>query len=259
MTIQKRTIVISDIHGCFDLFSELLSKCEYNTKTDQLILLGDYIDRGMQSKSVIDWIMQHPTVIALRGNHDDAFLHVLEHPLELSEFDQFVIENGGVETIFSYLGSNWFLDPNGNILKDEHFLLRYVDAKREIVNRYPEHIRWLQNLPYAHQDASRIYVHAGINPLISHWSKTSKEDLLWIRELFHRHGKLDQTDGKMVIFGHTPTSYLHKQRGLYDPWIQTDRIGIDGAAYRTGQMNALIFEGKALHVISTQAKRKRRG
>ncbi|MFS1518622.1 metallophosphoesterase [Bacillus sp. SCS-151] len=73
---MKRILAISDVHGCNDEFLKLLDKANYNSETDQLILLGDYEDRGLKSKDVINQIidLQNKGAISLRGNHDQMFL-----------------------------------------------------------------------------------------------------------------------------------------------------------------------------------------
>ncbi|MEK4006547.1 metallophosphoesterase [Paenibacillus sp. FSL H3-0333] len=68
-----RTLVISDIHGCYDEFNALLTRANYDPSEDKLILLVDYVDRGQKSKQVVAQVMnmiKHDNITALRGNHD---------------------------------------------------------------------------------------------------------------------------------------------------------------------------------------------
>ncbi|WP_227779564.1 metallophosphoesterase [Paenibacillus sp. P13VS] len=70
---MKRTIMISDIHGCIDQLNQMLHLIQFNSIDDQLILLGDYVDRGPNIKAVVDKVIELVTehhAIALRGNHD---------------------------------------------------------------------------------------------------------------------------------------------------------------------------------------------
>lgn len=74
---MNRTIMVSDIHGCIDPINQLLHDINYNSKYDQLILLGDYVDRGPNSKEVVKEVIQlvkEHHAIALRGNHDQRFV-----------------------------------------------------------------------------------------------------------------------------------------------------------------------------------------
>ncbi|MEH7524970.1 metallophosphoesterase family protein, partial [Bacillus sp. JJ1503] len=104
---MKRTLVISDIHGCHDEFVKLLDITKYNPTEDQLILLGDYIDRGKDSKKVIDKVMELVSngAIALRGNHDDWLLCFLSDPEKTASY---LAEGvGGFNTLISYLGLDY--------------------------------------------------------------------------------------------------------------------------------------------------------
>lgn len=74
---MRRIIVISDIHGCIEPFDRLLAKVQYSPDQDQLIQLGDYVDKGPDSKKVVERVMQlvqNDKIIALRGNHDQRLV-----------------------------------------------------------------------------------------------------------------------------------------------------------------------------------------
>ncbi|RAN83857.1 serine/threonine protein phosphatase, partial [Bacillus sp. SRB_28] len=75
-----RRCVISDIHGCYDEFNALLKLADYNPQQDELILLGDYVDRGPSSKQVIEQIMQlqqQHDIMVIKGNHDAMMVKAL--------------------------------------------------------------------------------------------------------------------------------------------------------------------------------------
>lgn len=209
---MKRTLVISDIHGCYDEFNLLLDTIKYNPDHDKLILLGDYCDRGPKSKEVIEKAMSLVNdhgVVALRGNHDQMFIHALD-----DRDDDLFLYNGGLSTIQSYCGLDWF-DPNGFDYQ------RYQEAKQFIRKHYKHHIDFLKSLPVYHEDDKYIYVHAGLNPFYSDkWRTQPTENFLWIRDEFiNSPTNLD----KVVIFGHTPTSYFDCE-GI---WFGRDKIGVD--------------------------------
>jgi serine/threonine protein phosphatase 1 len=91
--MKKRLLAISDIHGCCSEFIALLKRAAYNPLLDQLILLGDYVDRGPDSFQVVELVIQlvNEGAIALRGNHDDYFVKMVK---ENNRFSYNIIEIG---------------------------------------------------------------------------------------------------------------------------------------------------------------------
>lgn len=231
--MKKRILAISDIHGCHQEFNALLNKIKFNPEDDQLILLGDYVDRGLKSKQVVEQVMQlvnEHGAIALKGNHDDMMINAFKNNHGESSNDVNWINNGALTAIESYVGYDWF--TNG-FDWDE-----YEKAKKFIVQNYHEHLNFLRNLPYYYETDTHIFVHAGINPFYEDWKYTSKKDLIWIRELFYQN-PITNTD-KTVVFGHTPTLYLTSEEGIwYSP--HGDKIGIDGGCSMGGKLNCLIL------------------
>ncbi|WP_317890316.1 metallophosphoesterase [Paenibacillus peoriae] len=97
-----KTLVISDIHGCYDEFNFLLHKTKYTPENDKLILLGDYIDRGQKSKQVVEQVINLQNewgIVALKGNHDDMFVAAINNDSE--ELDAQWLNNGGFQTVES--------------------------------------------------------------------------------------------------------------------------------------------------------------
>jgi serine/threonine protein phosphatase 1 len=221
-----RRLVISDIHGCYIEFRALLGQVSYNPAEDQLILIGDYIDRGPYSRQVLDFLIElseNPNVVMLRGNHDQMMIDAFTSHNE----DALWLNNGGHMTIISYTGDSFF--EEGFDWDD------YMKAKNLILNRYASHIAFLETLPFSYHDDEYIYVHAGINPCYEDWTLTLNHEMIWIRDMFYRNAtNLEQ----IVVFGHTPTSSLHEG---HDIWFQSDKIGIDGACAYGGQLNCLII------------------
>lgn len=209
-----RTIVIGDIHGCYNelvsLYSDLVSSGKYNKDTDRLIFLGDYIDRGKDSKLVVKFIRnlqkENNNVIALMGNHEDMLLEY-----------------------YKGLGKAWTWNGSKSTLKS-------YKSHKGFNKQLEDDIKWMENLPLYYEDEYFIYVHAGVDvdkPL----EKQNKDTLLWIREDFIYSEKKYH---KKVIFGHTPTVNLI---GEYKP-VHTfaDNIGIDTACVYGGVLSALIIE-----------------
>ncbi len=206
-----RTIAISDVHGCYrelkNLILTLEKKGEYNKNTDKLVFLGDYIDRGEDSRLVIEYIRSlqknNDNVIALMGNHEDMLLNYL------NGFDESWLYNGYKDTMMSYRGFDKQLDDD---------------------------IEWMENLPLYHEDEYFIYVHAGID-VDKPMEKQNKHTLLWIREPFIYNTKKYH---KRVVFGHTPTVNLNCE---YKPvYTETNNLDIDTGCVYGGALTAVIIE-----------------
>ncbi|WP_258377717.1 metallophosphoesterase family protein [Paenibacillus illinoisensis] len=222
-----RKLAVSDIHGCHDEFNMILKKANYDSSTDQLILLGDYVDRGLKGKQVVEQVisLKDKGAIVLKGNHDDMMVSALTHDKE--EYDAQWLNNGGFTTLISYIGGDYF---------EEGFDWdKYIEVKEYIRKHYQHHIDFLDSLPLYYEDDHHIYVHAGINPMLSNWKNTTEDDFIWIREPFFRN--LTGLDMK-VIFGHTPAAHIHDSSDIwFDP--KGDKIGIDGACAYGRQLNLL--------------------
>lgn len=222
--LNERILAISDIHGCYDEFQELLTKIDFQSDKDQLYLVGDYMDRGPKSKEVIykvkDLVENHGAV-AMRGNHDQFFLEWIDDPVGGMRR---VMINGGLETIASFLGDidKGSLDPEV-----------WTKWAEEIAGEYGEIVSFLRDLRYYAEDKGYIFVHAGIDPELDDWKDTSKHDLIWIREPF-LEADLDMDE--VIIHGHTPVVNLH---GKHDIYYHGNKIGIDGGCAYGGQLNAL--------------------
>ncbi|MEC0129323.1 metallophosphoesterase family protein [Paenibacillus pabuli] len=222
---MTRTLIISDIHGCMDQLNEMLHLIQFNSVEDQLILLGDYVDRGPHSKEVVDKVIelvQKHHAIALRGNHDQRLVDLINDPSHLvqSKF----LEHGGVQTLQSYCGSNEISDE---IL---------IQSRERIKSQYGHHIEFLAGLPLYYEDHDHIYVHAGLNPNYVDWKSQPEHDFMYIKDEFIRS---DFHLHKRIIFGHTRTIDIH---GKPDIWFHKDKIGIDGGCAYGLQLNALIFQ-----------------
>jgi len=222
-----RVYAIGDVHGCLDLLDELhrligLDLIARPVSKATLIHLGDYIDRGPNSATVLDRLL-HPTVnlghvqvINLIGNHEAMFLAALDG----DHYDEGVwLRNGGTQALASWKASsgNW----------------------RPAIPT--EHIQLLRGLRHQHEHGGYLFVHAGIDPDLS-LSDQDKEDLLWIREPFlNFDGELSH----IVVHGHTPEADL--------PVIRKHRIGIDTGAVFGGPLTCLVLEEQRLHFIVAQA------
>jgi serine/threonine protein phosphatase 1 len=214
-----RLYAISDIHGCFKPFYELIVNTIKLTKSDQLILLGDYIDRGDQSKEVIDFIIDLQksgfNISPLAGNHEVMLLDSVNNP----EILPLWLMNSGISTLISF--------DIQNIMEIDK---RYIDFFTSL-----EYYKILDKL---------IFVHAGfddfaINPF------SDKHDMVWECRSFYQHPELS---GKTIIHGHRPKTVAHVKKLIRDKSLV---IPIDtGCVYEKeqgyGMLSALDINDMAL-------------
>jgi serine/threonine protein phosphatase 1 len=208
------TFAIGDVHGCLDRLEALIAACEEICagRDARFVLVGDYVDRGPDSKGVIDLLIDRQSrnadrFICLCGNHDQML--VAAAAVDRSDSD--LINwwaNGGEQTLDSY----------------------GVDDPSEIPE---QHLAWLGALPLKFADHHRLFVHAGIRPGVPVAEQTP-HDLLWIREPFLSSR---QDHGQLVVHGHTPT-----ETGLPD--VRANRLNIDSGACFGGPLTAAMFSSR---------------
>jgi serine/threonine protein phosphatase 1 len=212
---------IGDIHGRADLLETLGAKIDQDSDKERPkevieIYLGDYIDRGPDTPSVIDWLLkrqQDHNVIFLRGNHELVLEEFLAGESAFKDWRQI----GGYETLVSY-----GVDP---------FLLQGTlddgEIQNELASLLPaEHRRFLNGLATAVDLGAYFFVHAGVRPGIP-LDGQSEKDCLWIRDEFLDH---EEEFGHIVVHGHSPVS---------TPEFLPNRINLDTAAYATGRLSCL--------------------
>jgi len=224
---MKRILAISDIHGELELFNKLLEKVNYNASKDQLILLGDYVDRGPDSKGVLERVIElkQQGAIVLRGNHDQMMLEAARG--ETGAAGNW-LRNGALSTLQSYDSS----------IKGMKLPAREL---------FWEHIEFLKKTEYHYETDGYLFVHAGVQPGIA-VEETDPYLLMWIRDEFHRGYAGD----KKVVFGHTPTFNL---RGSDDTSVYFGNnriIGIDGGAVYGGQLNCLELPGEQVYFVKKE-------
>jgi serine/threonine protein phosphatase 1 len=201
---SMRRLAVSDIHGEGRRLVQVLAKAEYDPNHDKLFLLGDYIDRGSDVKFTVDLVRQlvKDGAVALKGNHDAM-------PGEVSRCKDGLSCSGDL---------SWWVHRNGG------------DATYRSYEGIPPQdvIDWLDSLPIYHEEDDVILVHAGFVPGIP-VSEQPEGNLLWIRDEFYNY----YNGPKTVVFGHTPTYYLHSMGdNQFVPWHSNHCVGIDtGAAY----------------------------
>jgi serine/threonine protein phosphatase 1 len=228
----KRCYVIGDVHGRRDLLEGLLDQIRTDAaRHDRAIIIvcvGDLIDRGIESRGVIELVRSRPVDWAhwvfLKGNHEEALVDGLEgRPALLLQWLQF----GGFETARSYgveIGALFGRDADTveAILQqaipkaDLDFMAGFIDSARF---------------------GDYGIVHAGVRPGVAFGEQTTR-DLRWIREEFIES---DADHGLMIIHGHT----------IFDEVdVRRNRIGLDTGAYRTGRLSALWIDGAERGVLT---------
>ena len=230
----QRVYAIGDIHGRDDLFEQLLAKIEADnaarTKTfTTLILLGDLVDRGPDSASVIERAIRlgapFDKVQLLIGNHEECFLAALTGDLRRVRY---FIRIGGDATVKSY----WCDDA-------AYAAADFDEVAKRLPGLVPQsHVDFLGRGENLIQIGDYVFVHAGVRPGVP-LDRQQLSDLRWIREEFIE-GEHDH--GLTVVYGHTISDAVDEARG---------RIGIDTGAYMTGRLTALGLEGCKRWILDT--------
>ena len=230
---NTRVYAIGDIHGCADLLISLLKQIEHDAKgfsgTITLITLGDYINRGPDSKGVLKLLRALPqrfNPVFLRGNHEVELLSFLDKPEAYAHW----LGWGGLETCASY-----GIAPYGARGTRSAGTLA---AELELAMAETGDLAWLKNTLFKHTLGSYGFVHAGVRPKVP-FEAQSEYDLVMIREdwINRPHGL-----PLKIVFGHTI---------FPEPLITPDRIGIDTGAYDSGVLTAVVLEGDEMRFLST--------
>lgn len=203
----------------------LLKKWDPTNQT--LLFIGDLADRGPESRACINLVrrlVKEEAAICLRGNHEQLLLDFLRKP---DDYFGNYLTNGGTSTI-----SSLFPELNQNQTSPH-------EIAKLIKENYPEMIEFIQNLPLYFEWGNFIFVHAGVQLAMDDWKKTETKEFYWIREPFHQ---AKNRTGKTIVFGHTPTPYLHAENNNFNIWISDNKIGIDGGAVYGGILHGLVLD-----------------
>jgi serine/threonine protein phosphatase 1 len=202
------SFAVGDIHGCFEKLQSLLRLCAEKAggEAHRVVFLGDYVDRGPDSRRVVDLLMSLGSnsivdYVFLKGNHEAMLINALDDRDKVAAW----YANGGEQTLASYHAHDVYQIPS-------------------------DHLVWLRSRPLNFDDGLRFFVHAGVHP----WRQLHKQrprDMLCIRDRFL---KSKRTFARLIVHGHTPCA-----DGV--PEVLANRVNVDTGAVFGGPLTAAIF------------------
>ncbi len=230
-----RLYAIGDVHGRADLLRRMhrliLGELMADPPADfRVIHVGDYVDRGPDSRGVIETIIGHQQqderFLALAGNHDVAFLDFLEDADDWRQFATF----GAVETARSY-GVEIGFGSDAEIHA----------AREALRSAMPQaHLDFLRTLKLRVVFGDFFFCHAGIRPGVE-LDLQDPQDLIWIRKEFLDYPGLHD---KVIVHGHTPVAEVE---------VMANRVDVDTGAFDSGRLSALVIEGDRKRILTATA------
>jgi serine/threonine protein phosphatase 1 len=224
----QRVYAVGDVHGCFErlvamhehIAADLADRPVEHTV---LVHLGDYVDRGMESAQVVEWLRAGPpvpaqVVVNLMGNHEQMMLAAIA--MADKDAGELWLRNGGADSLMS-----WGV-PRSVPQQD---WASYIPVP---------HLVFLRDLALHHRIGPYLFIHAGLRPGVP-MMQQARHDLLWIREPF-LSSKADH--GAVVVHGHSPRR---------EPYVGKNRIGIDTGAVIGGALTCVVLEGDQLGFLHT--------
>jgi len=210
MPSTELTIAVGDIHGCREMLDRLLDRCFRfaDDRAVRLVFLGDYIDRGLDSRGAVETLIRLERelpgrVVCLRGNHEALLLEAIE----TGDMRSWLF-NGADATLASY-------------------------GVRDAAKLPHAHLAWYAALKTSFDDGRRLFVHAGVDPERPLDQQTD-HDLVWMREPFL---STERDYGRLIVHGHTP-----QRNGRPD--LRRWRLNLDTAAVYGGRLTAAVFDGE---------------
>lgn len=232
---------VGDIHGRLDLLQPLVEAIVADLHASaatrkMVVFLGDYIDRGPDSRGVLRLLAGLSAVQGvewrfLKGNHEQAMLGFLDDPASGPKW----CEYGGDNALRSY----GLRVPNLTH-RTEGWARVAADLRHKLSSRETE---FLENLELSLTVGDYFFCHAGARPGVA-LDRQSAEDLMWIRQPFLTSGTAFE---RVVVHGHTPTLRVHADHR---------RIGLDTKAYDTGVLTALRLQGRERSLLQSVGWRR---
>lgn len=207
------TYAVPDLHGRIDLLEGAIERIAVHAagQRSTIITLGDYVDRGPDSRKVIERLMtwQSDTLqlVTLKGNHEAMMWETCNNLAELGWWKK----NGGDQTIASYSGHQALRPPDVRLVPQTH-------------------LDWIEKLSLIHIDQHRVFVHAAVDPKTP-LDRQSEQTLLWKRYppgFTLGHGR------RHVVHGHDANARA--------PLVTKGKTNLDGLAWKTGRLVIGVFE-----------------
>lgn len=236
-----RAYAVGDIHGHLGLLKgvhDLIATDMARNGAAPVVHVGDLVDRGADSRGVIDWLMQGINAgrdwVVLKGNHDRMFWRFLRDPNETEpglrpDLSWLHPRLGGVETLQSY----GVRSPGDRPVAAVH-----ADAAAAVPQA---HRRFLETRPTSHRVGEVLFVHAGIRPGVA-LEKQTETDLIWLRAPFL---EFTGSFGPLVIHGHTAIDAATHYG---------NRVNIDSSAAYGGPLSAVAVEGREVFLLTPRGR-----
>jgi hypothetical protein len=241
---QGRELVISDLHGSYDMYNALLKKMHYTPGKDRLILLGDLMEKGNQNLKLLHQIMEqceNENVIAIQGNCDFVAKNIL-FSYRLEFLRQVLLDRP------NSLIHEMIAEANLPAL-DENTDMEQLALQLRL--RYLKELKFLNDLPHVLVTPQRIYAHASIQN-----EKSFADDFRYILT----GTGFANTGGpflKTVVVGHMPVTEYCSRVADFNPMFNRERniLSIDGGMQvkRSGQLNGVIFSNSYMQTVSVDA------
>ncbi len=237
--MSKAIYAIGDIHGQLEKLHQALARIEKDGGPEaQIVFLGDYTDRGPDSRGVLDLLVDGKSAgrnwVFLKGNHDRMFELFLQSPPQADPYMMVELywlhpRLGGDTTLASY-----GVDAGGT--------RRLKDVHAETLNAVPNtHKTFLESLQLTHETAEIFFAHAGICPGVALPDQT-EEDLLWIRQEFHQHAGMHP---KLIVHGHTPIDAATHYG---------NRVNLDTGAGYDRALTAAVFDASGIFELTESGR-----
>lgn len=238
--MTQNLYAVGDIHGQIDMLENALEWIEQDGGPDaRIIFLGDYTDRGPDSRAVIERLAKGKAEdrnwVFLKGNHDRMFEWFLETPAPRHDPHLLV----GYHWLHERLGGTDTLASYGVVFPDRTRLSDVAIMAHAVVPDH--HIEFLRDLQICHQEAGKFFVHAGVRPGVPLHSQI-EDDLLWIRDEF-LHDTRDH--GALIVHGHSPVDAVDRRK---------NRINLDTGAGYNRPLSAVVFDNDDLFLLSRRGR-----
>jgi serine/threonine protein phosphatase 1 len=234
---------IGDIHGHIELLRaahDLIADDMARHGAGTVIHLGDLVDRGPDSRGVLDFLLAGVTAgqdwVVLKGNHDRMFWRFLRNPMEpepglRADLGWLHPKLGGPDTLRSYDVANAADRPVAKV---------HADARQTVPQA---HLDFILSRPSLHRAGECAFVHAGIRPGIALEDQT-ETDLIWIREPFLSEVT---SHGPLIVHGHTAI----KAATHYG-----NRLNLDSGAAYGGPLSAVVIEGREAALLTPEGRQR---